>query len=480
MHQVDIAVHHFLNDSKRLFLQTVVSLHSSGKNSVSLFKGALMKAKLALTVMLITLCATFATAKTREKVIFSFNLADGNLPDAGLVADKQGNLYGTTAYNSGKYGLGNVFELSPTKSGSWKETVLHDFAGGDDGAYPLDSLIFDAAGNLYGTAQLGGQGECLNQGKLKLGCGIVFKLSPSKNGWKETVLYDFVPGKTKGVIPVGGLVFDSKGNLYGTTWAPGVSGGPLHVRGDGSRTTFWGCSLPGCGGTVYELTPTKNAWKETDIYAFTGGSDGSASQASVTFDGAGNLYGTTVYGGTTGCTSGYGCGVVFKLAPGKKRWKLSVLHHFTGAADGAYPMGSLIFDAAGNLYSTASAGGASAKGAVFELSPSGNKWTEAVLYSFSGGTDGGSPFATVIFDDKGSLYGTTSQGGDAYDSGVVYKLMPLHGHWKEQVLHTFTYGGGDGQSPVAPLVFDLKGDLYGTTQTGGAFTSHGTVFEVVP
>jgi len=439
-----------------------------------------MRTKGVQVVMVTILCAAFATAKASEKVIFSFNLADGNLPDAGLVADKQGNLYGTTAYNGGKYGLGNVFELSPTKTGGWKETVLHDFAGGADGAYPLDSLIFDAAGNLYGTAQLGGQGVCLNQGNLKLGCGIVFKLSPSKGGWKETVLYNFVPGKTKGVIPVGGLVFDGKGNLYGTTWAPGVTGGPLQVRRDGSGT-FWGCSVPGCGGTVYELTPTKKGWKETDIYAFTGGSDGSVSQASVIFDAAGNLYGTTVYGGTTGCASGYGCGVVFKLTPGNKGWKESVLHLFTGAADGGYPMGSLIFDAAGNLYSTAAAGGASGNGAVFELKPSGHKWTEAVLYSFTGGADGASPFATVISDSHGNLYGTTSGGGDpVYKSGVVYELMFSGGSWKEKVLHTFTYGGGDGQSPVAPLLFGPKGYLYGTTQTGGAFTSHGAVFEVVP
>ena len=430
----------------------------------------------ALHIVILTLVfGTIGWAKTGEKVIFSFNETNGNVPDAGLIADKQGNLYGTTFDGGGPNGLGNVFELSPIKDGGWKETVLHKFSG-PDGALPASGLIFDAAGNLYGTAQVGGKGQCTNTG---LGCGVVFKLSRGKRGWKETVLYSFVPGKTKGVIPVGGLIFDSAGNLYGTTWAPGVLGGPLQVAASRpSAGTFWGCSVPGCGGTVYKLTPTKNGWRETDVYAFTGGSDGSTSQASLIFDGVGNLYGTTVYGGTTGCTSGYGCGVVFKVSSGKNGWKESVLYRFTGAADGAYPMGSLIFDAAGNLYSTAATGGASGKGAVFELTNAGHKWTEAVLYSFTGGPDGGSPFATVIADGQGNLYGTTSQGGDRYQSGVAYELTHSGGSWTEKVLHTFTYGGGEGQSPVAPLLFGPSGSLYGTTQLGGAY-NHGAVFQLV-
>ncbi len=441
-----------------------------------------MRTKCMQIVTLTLLCVTFAWAQTGEKVIFSFNEVDGNVPDAGLIADKQGNLYGTTFDGGGPNGLGNVFELSPAEGGGWKETVLHNFTG-PDGALPVSSLIFDAAGNLYGTAQVGGQGSCTNTG---LGCGVVFELSPGKGGWTETVLYSFVPGKTKGVIPVGGLVFDKSGNLYGTTWAPGVSGGPLNataMRQDASGQTFWGCNAPGCGGTVYRLTPTGNGWIETDLYAFTGGSDGSSSQASLILDSAGNLYGTTVYGGTTGCTSGYGCGLVFKLSPSyvaNTGWQESVLYRFTGAADGSYPMGSLISDAAGNLYSTAAAGGASGNGAVFELTSTGHQSTEAVLYSFSGGADGGSPFAAVVSDGQGNLYGTTSQGGDSgFDSGVVYELVPSGDSWTEQVLHTFTHDGGDGQSPIAPLLFGPKGYLYGTTQLGGTY-NHGGVFGIVP
>ena len=437
-----------------------------------------MRARWVQVVVLTLVGGAFAWAKTGEKRIFNFNQTDGNLPDAGLVADKQGNLYGTTFDGGGPNGLGNVFELSPTKGGGWKETVLHNF-NGKDGALPESTLILDAAGNLYGTAQVGGKGDCTNTG---LGCGVVFELSPGKDGWKETILYSFVPGKTKGVIPVSGLIFDGAGNLYGTTWAPGILGGPLHagrMRQDGHPATYWGCDKPGCGGTVYKLTPSKHGWEETDIYAFTGGKDGSTSQASLIFDKAGNLYGTTVYGGSAGCTSGYGCGVVFKLTPGKSGWKESVLHEFTGGADGAYPMGSMLFDPSGDLYSTASSGGASGKGNVFELVPSGSKWSESELYSFSGGTDGGSPFSTVIWDAHGNLYGTTAQGGDAYDSGVAYELVHSGGNWTEEVLHTFTHVGLDGQSPVAPPLLAPSGNLYGTTQSGGTY-NFGIVFEITP
>lgn len=430
-------------------------------------------------VMLAFVCVSFAQGQTSEKVIFSFNGADGNVPSAGLVADKQGNLYGTTF--DGGFGLGNVFELSPAKDGSWTETVLHNFTG-PDGAAPVNSLILDDAGNLYGTAQIGGQGRCTNTG---LGCGVVFELSPNQNGWTYTVLYNFLPQKTKGVIPVGGLVFDKAGNLYGTTWAPGMFPVPFHP----APNNFWGCDNPGCGGTVYKLTHTSAGWEETDLYAFTGGSDGSSSQANLIFDSAGNLYGTTVYGGITGCISEYGCGVVFKLTPGETGWKQTVLYRFTGGTDGAYPLSSLVFDAGGNLYSTASVGGNvndcspnnAGCGTVFELTPAKGNWTQTVLYTFTGGTDGALPYAAVIFDSHGSLYGTTEMGGDpAHSLGVVFKLAPSGSGWTEEVLHTFLDGNGDGQNPAAPLIFGPGGLLYGTTLGGGSFATHGTVFAMTP
>jgi uncharacterized repeat protein (TIGR03803 family) len=459
-------------------------VHRTGNSLV--LEGDEMKIKWITVVMLAGICSSFAWAKTSEKVLFSFNQTNGSTPDAGLVADKQGNLYGTT-FDGGTHGDGSVFELSPTKDGGWTQAVLHNFDG-SDGAGPVSGLIFDGAGNLYGTAEVGGKGHCTNTG---LGCGVVFELSPGKNGWKYTMLYSFVPGKTKGVIPTGGLVLDKAGNLYGTTWAPGLVGGPLGARTRApSADTYWGCDKPGCGGTVYRLAPTKNGWKETDLYAFRGDSDGAASVASLIFDGAGNLYGTTNYGGTTGCTSGYGCGVVFELTPGETVWKESVLHRFTGGSDGAYPMASVVLDTAGNLYSTASTGGngndckvpySTGCGVVFELGYAKGKWHEQVLYAFQGETDGASPFAAVVMDSHGNIYGTTFTAGDpSHPSGVVFKLVPSGGDWTEKVLHTFTYGNGDGQSPAAPLIFGPGGSLYGTTVGGGAYTIYGAVFAVTP
>lgn len=435
-----------------------------------------MKRKCVQIVAAVIACAAFAWAQVPEKVIFSFNGTNGNVPNAGLIADRHGNLYGTTSYNGGKYGYGNIYELSRNGTGAWTETDIFDFDG-TNGAYPLDSLIFDGKGNLYGTAQVGGQGSCTNTG---LGCGVVFELSPGASGWTQTILYTFIPGQTKGVIPVGGLVFDSKGNLYGTTWAPGVEGGPLSARLNGNApSTYWGCDKPGCGGTVYRLSHTNSGWKETDLYAFTGASDGAASQASLIFDAQGNLYGTTVYGGTTGCASGYGCGLVFELSHTSTGWKEDVLYRFTGAADGAYPSASLIFDLAGNLYSTSAAGGASNSGTVFELTENAGSWSEQAIYSFAGGSDGADPDAAVIFDGSGNLYGTTDGGGSIYNSGIVFKLTPSNGSWSEDILHTFVYGFGDGQGANAPVIFGPKGNLYGTTQLGGA-NNNGTVFEVEP
>jgi uncharacterized repeat protein (TIGR03803 family) len=408
-----------------------------------------------------------------ETIILNFNLHDGNLPNAGLTEDAHGNLYGTTSYNGGVYGYGNVFELKHTKQG-WKEIVLHDF-NGSDGAYPLGIMVLDAKGNLYGTAQVGGSGACTN-GSPPLGCGVAFELSPGKGGWKEQILYSFVPGNTKGTVPVGGLVFDKAGNLYGTTWAPGVESLDA-LRHNPQQNTFWGCSEPGCGGTVFELSPTASgAWKETDLYAFTGGADGSSSVASLVFDAAGNLYGTTNYGGGPGCV--YDCGVVFELSPHGSQWTETVLHDFTGGSDGGYPMASLVWDAAGNLYSTASTGGAGG-GTVFELSPAGSTWNENVLYAFKGTTDGGTPTATVTFDNSGNIFGTASADGNQYNSGVVYELKKLQTGYKQKVLHIFLHAPSDGQGPNTPLIFGPGGMLYGTTQGGGK-VSHGTVYSITP
>jgi len=256
---------------------------------------------------------------------------DGWLPRAGVVTDASGNLYGTA---------GEVaFELSPG-SGRWNETVLHRFdVRKGDGALPYAGLILDASGNLYGTTGYGGN-QCGSST-----CGTVYELSPESGGkWKETILHRFRNSKADGAWPgAGALSMDGEGNLYGTT-------------------TNGGC----CGGVVYELTPQPDGrWKETILYDFLGGAEGWLPDAGVVMDKAGNLYGTTDGGGNAS-----GCGVLYKLAPtAKGKWKYTVLHTFGNGYDGCLPSGNLAIDSSGNLYGGTIFGGTSGNGVVFELTP---------------------------------------------------------------------------------------------------------------
>ncbi len=376
-----------------------------------------------------------------EKVLHSFNDngMDEYYPFAGLISDAAGNLYGTTAAG-GTYGGGTVFELTLQAGVGWTEQVLHNFGNGTDGSGPFAGLIFDAVGNLYGTTEEGGSS----------GWGIVFELTPtSGGGWTETVLHSFQHNGTDGYVPVAGLIFDAAGNLYGTTSGGGTYG----------NCTYFGC------GTVFELTPTSGGgWTEQVLHDFGNGTDGAKPSAGVTFDAAGNLYGTTVEGGT------YTDGTVFELTPtAGGGWTEQVLWNFGSGTDGAGPYASLIFDAAGNLYGTTWAGGVYGAGTVFELtSTAGGGWTEQVLHSLSGdGTDGANPDAVLTFDAAGNLYSTTYEGG-AYSCGgpgcgTVFEMMPTAGGgWTEQVLHSFG-SGRDGAEPAAGLIFDAAGNLYGTT-----------------
>ena len=246
----------------------------------------------ALTIFAVTVAVTntWAAVNWNEKVLHNFNGSDGSASRSGLIFDAAGNLYGTT-YTGGTYNYGTVFELSPMVDGGWSETVLHNFNNnGSDGWGPLSALTFDAAGNLYGTTAQGGTYSC-----GKLGCGTVFELSPMPGGgWMETVLYSFGNG-TDGVYPIyGALIFDAAGNLYGTT----SSGGTHNCQGIG-----------GCG-TVFKLSPTGT---ETVLYSF---DHYDGDWAGLIFDATGNLYGTTEYGGTNQCDGPLpGCGTVFELSP---------------------------------------------------------------------------------------------------------------------------------------------------------------------
>jgi uncharacterized repeat protein (TIGR03803 family) len=420
-----------------------------------------MKSRKLTCITAMTLFAALATptrlaAQEQQEqaptftVLHAFTgLSSGRNPTASLVRDNAGNLYGTTSFGGNLacggngFGCGLVFKLDTTG----KETVLHRFTGGADGSFPPAGLVRDAAGNLYGTTEAGGTH----------GAGTVFKLGTTG---KETVLHSFTGG-ADGRDPKAGLVRDNGGNLYGTTY----------TAGDLACGGGFGC------GVVFKLDATG---RETVLYSFTGGADGTASAAGLLRDAAGNLYGTTYAGGDLGCTpvgGGSGCGVVFKLDTTGTE---TVLHRFTGGADGADPEAGLVRDSAGNLYGTTLAGGnlACGCGVVFKLDTTGK---ETILHRFTGGADGRNPgLAGLVRDSAGNLYGTTSAGGNlACGCGVVFKLDTTG---KETVLHRFT-GGADGAYPEAGLVRDAAGNLYGTASAGGDLACGGgcgVVFKLTP
>ena len=359
-----------------------------------------------------------------ETLLYSFTGgSDGGGPQSGVVRDAAGNLYGVAGHGTAGYGV--VFKLDT----AGRESVLYTFSGGADGRDPI-GLVADSAGNLYGTTYEGGLSGCYST------CGVVYKVD---SAGRETVLYSFTG--LGGGNPIAGVILDSAGNLYGTTQFGGNSG----AVGD---------------GVVYKLD---TAGLETMLYSFPRGVDGAGPQAAVVRDPAGNLYGTTFKGGIADF------GVVYQLdAAGHE----TLLHTFTGGADGRLPAAALIRDSAGNLYGTARGGGAGGAGVVFKLDTALNF---TVLYSFTGGADGGGPWASLTRDSSGNLYGTTQSGGVG-NAGVVFKLSAAG---LETVLHSFT-GGADGAKPIAGVILDSAGNLYGATPFGGIAGSsgHGIVYKL--
>lgn len=305
------------------------------------------------------------TATGTETVLYSFaGSTDGREPQANLVMDSAGNLYGTTYYG-GISDEGTVFKVTPAGA----ETVLHSFVGGTDGMYPMAGLVMDSAGNLYGTTYEGGLQTA----------GTVFKISP---GGTETILYSL----PNGADPEAGLVMDSAGNIYGTTKTGGTSG----------------------RGSVFEISPSGT---ETLLYSFGGAADGAYPLAGLVMDSAGNLYGTTYEGGSNNQ------GTAFKISAAGTE---TVLYSFAGGTtDGANPQASLIMDSSGNLYGTTYNGGVYSEGVVFKISPTG---TETVLYPFGfASPDGANPQAGLVMDSAGNLFGTTYSGG-SYQFGTVFEI----------------------------------------------------------
>lgn len=398
--------------------------------------------------------------------------ATGEEPTTGLVADGSGNFYGTTlgggisnesACMGGGfpgYTCGTIFKAARDQGGRWTETVIYEFTGGTDGAFPSGSLTLDEEGNLYGTTQQGGVIGCT--------CGTVFELTSNQDGsWAENTLYNF-QGGADGYEPVAGVVFDALGNLYGTT------------SGGGSSLLY---------GTAFKLTPNQiGQWTKSVIYNFQGDSSGS-SPGAVVFDSAGNLDGMVSSGGLAECK----CGAVYQLTPSPTgTWTQTILHSFTGQRhDGAIPseFSRLTFDAAGNIYGDAMQGGdrECACGIVFQLHPnSDGSWTEQVLHIFHG-PDGREPVGGEVFDSEGNLYGTTGSGGQGecyrYGCGTIFELTSTRSGVSFRPVASFYKRYGT--APVSGVIVDTSGHLYGTAAGGGISSCYppygcGAVFEIKP
>jgi uncharacterized repeat protein (TIGR03803 family) len=367
------------------------------------------------------------------KVLHAFGKGkDGGGVFAGVAFDSKGNLFGAT-WGGGAFGYGTVFELTPGSGGKWTETILHSFCKNfpdcNDGALPSTTVVIDRAGDVYGASNT-----------------AAFELIPSgADDWSFQTIYTTSTN--------GGFVLDKAENLYGT-WGPGKNkeGDVFKLRRESIEAADW---------------------SESVLYNF--GPGECCATSSLIFDAAGNLYGTTKLGGSSGDGSAYR---IFRDRNGA--WRDQIMHSFSAGSDGQYPWDArLVLDSVGNAYGTTLQGGMG--GTIFELSPNADgQWKETILYNFPDAqNNGGGPAAGLTFDKAGSLYGTTSAGGDPSCScGVVFKLTPgSNGKWKYSVLHRFT--GKDGWGPQASVILDDKGNLYGTTTEGGAY-GYGVVFEITP
>jgi uncharacterized repeat protein (TIGR03803 family) len=377
---------------------------------------------------------------------FAGGATDGGYPYNPLLYHS-GNLIGVTGYGGliadcYSYGCGTAFELSQS-DGHWRESVFYDYSPTAEGYEPgpQGPLAIDSKGNLYGVQSQGGDLTC--------NCGTVYQLTKSAGNWTQNLLHDFLGG-SDGQYPYSGVLQDAKGNLYGTT----ASGGAGY-------------------GTIFELSPgTDGNWIYSIIYEFysNGAPDGQGPWGPLTIDSLGNLYGTTQGGGE------YGYGTAFKLSP-SDGWSETILYNFSEDY-GSFPQPSgVTWDSAGNLYGTTTYDGVYALGTVYKLTPAAGFWNHTVLHTFTGGVDGAYPYQGLAIDSSGALYGTTSLGG-IYGYGVVFKFQSTNGKWSESELHAFT-NGSDGSRPDGGVTLDPSGDVYGTALEGGTY-DQGTAFEIKP
>ncbi len=397
-------------------------------------QAAALRALIPALLSTLLLIAARAQAQT-ETVLYNFcsvgfDCTDGAGPISILTPDGAGNFFGTThsGGHSGTYGA--VFELSPNGSGGWNESVIYNFSLGRQGAYPeFSPVVFDAAGNLYGTTEAGG-----------IGYGVVFELMPIGQNWLEKVIYTF-NNTGDGGSPQSGVIVDSAGNVYGTT----PTGGPGNV------------------GTVFELSASEGHWSEQVIYAFDTSLD--AGPPGLTMDSNGNIFGAANL-------------TVFELSPnGAGGWSPTTLHTFPGQDVGID--GTPALDKAGNVYGTImlkEPDGTLGPGEVYKLQRENGKWGIESLHAWPDGTG---PYAGVTLDAAGNVYGTTMDGG-ARGQGTVFELMPVHNTIKSYIQRVlWNFSGPDGANPLSSLVLDGSGNLYGATVFGGS-VGYGTVFEVTP
>lgn len=396
-----------------------------------------------------------ATGPWTKTVLHTFTGgdSDGSRP-YGDVTLYNGNLYGTTEYGGGTFcnigsGCGTVYELvAPAMAGgAWTENILYDFdtTQGANGGAPITMVTFGPDGTLYGTTKHAGGGPCV-QANYPNGCGTLYSMAPLNDGsgqWMFNLLHTFQGPPTDGRVSKGGVIMDAQGNLYGVSQNGGAQD----------------------HGMVWEFSPPAepgDAWTETTIMSFTT-TGCNQPRGRLVMDAAGALYGNCQYGGTSKV------GVIFKLTPPATvggAWTQTTLHTFVGGSDGKYPIGNILMDS-GNIYGATNSGGVGGQGIAFVLTPPASgtgEWTETILHSFSGGTDGAAPLGGLIKNTDGLYYGTTNQGG-ASGYGTVYQLSPpaVSGNsWSYKIIWNFA-GRADGNNPVCGLTPDGKGGLYGTT-----------------
>jgi uncharacterized repeat protein (TIGR03803 family) len=436
----------------------------ANRRSISMISQPTFLRAFKAVVTLITLALATSAWADKLTVLHAFNGTEGGANPTTLVMDSSGNLYGVLTIGGLNNGTaGSIFKLTKGTGGTWTKSVIYRFTGGADGSQPT-GIIMDASGNIFGIANLGGNVTACTAG----GCGVVFKLTQTGGVWTESTIFSFSGPTGTGFSPTGNLVMDSAGNLYG---GAALGGGSF--------------------GEVFELSPeTDGTWSFSAIHRFATFAEGNVVIGPFVFDSAGNLYGATQAGGSTGD------GTVFELSPASGgSWTFTKLHDFGGPPnDGNQPDGGLIIDGSGDLYGTTAFGGSHPGpgricfqhcGTIFKLSQSSGSWTETVLVDFAG-TNGSLPLGTLLMDAAGNLYGTAAAGGPN-SWGTAFEASPtVGGQWNLSILYPFK-NARDGGTPKANLVMDASGNLYGTGNTGGGptgsgdtNTGNGVVFQLTP